>query len=144
MPAYPRHEIVADDEMGIYRCIARCVRRAFLCGVDPVTGKNNDHRKEWIRARLEQLASFFAVEVCGYAVLSNWAADGQALQRVLGNLSWKRSLARPAVEFPNSPDYPYFVPGRLQAFDCRPASPAETQHQYALCQSSTPSLEAQA
>ena len=71
MPAYPRHEIVAGDEMGIYHCIARCVRRAFLCGVDPVTGKNNDHRKEWIRARLEQLASFFAIEVCGYAVLSN-------------------------------------------------------------------------
>jgi REP element-mobilizing transposase RayT len=71
MPAYPRHEIVAGDEMGIYHCIARCVRRAFLCGIDPVTGKNDDHRKEWIRARLQQLASFFAIEVCGYAVLSN-------------------------------------------------------------------------
>jgi REP element-mobilizing transposase RayT len=71
MPSYPRREIVAGDEMGIYHCIARCVRRAFLCGVDPVTGKNNDHRKEWIRARLQQLASFFAIEVCGYAVLSN-------------------------------------------------------------------------
>ena len=67
----PRHEIVADDELGIYHCISRCVRRAFLCGVDPVTGINHDHRKEWIRARLQQLASVFAIEVCGYAVLSN-------------------------------------------------------------------------
>jgi REP element-mobilizing transposase RayT len=71
MPAYPRHAIVDGDEMGIYHCIARCVRRAFLCGVDPLTGKNHDHRKEWIRGRLQQLASFFAIEVCGYAVLSN-------------------------------------------------------------------------
>ena len=70
MPAYPRHAIVDGDEMGIYHCIARCVRRAFLCGVDPLTGKNHDHRKEWILGRLQQLASFFAIEVCGYAVLS--------------------------------------------------------------------------
>jgi REP element-mobilizing transposase RayT len=47
------------------------VRRAFLCGVDPVTGINHDHRKEWVRARLQHLASVFAIEVCGYAVLSN-------------------------------------------------------------------------
>jgi hypothetical protein len=40
MPAYARHVIVADDEVGIYHCIARCVRRAFLCGTDPVTGHN--------------------------------------------------------------------------------------------------------
>jgi hypothetical protein len=71
MPAYPRHEIVAAGEVGIYHCIARCVRRAFLCGDDPLTGKNHDHRKEWIRAQLQKLASFFAVEVCGYAVMSN-------------------------------------------------------------------------
>ena len=52
MPAYPRHEIVAAEEVGIYQCIASCVRRAFLCGDDPLTGKNHDHRKEWIRAQL--------------------------------------------------------------------------------------------
>ena len=44
MPAYPRHEIVAAGEVGIYYCIAKCVRRAFLCGDDPLTGKNHDHR----------------------------------------------------------------------------------------------------
>jgi hypothetical protein len=71
MPAYPRHEIVAAEEVGIYHCIARCVRRAFLCGDDPLTGKNHDHRKEWIRAQLQKLASFFAIEICGYAVMSN-------------------------------------------------------------------------
>jgi hypothetical protein len=24
MPAYPRHEIVAEDQIGVYHCIARC------------------------------------------------------------------------------------------------------------------------
>ena len=71
MPAYPRHHIVAADEVGLYHCIARCVRRAFLCGDDPLTGKNHDHRKGWIRVRLQELASVFAIEVCGYAVMSN-------------------------------------------------------------------------
>ncbi len=71
MPAYPRREIVAHDEVGVYHCITRCVRRAFLCGIDPTSGKDHDHRKNWIRERLEHLASVFAIDVCGYAVMSN-------------------------------------------------------------------------
>ena len=71
MPAYARREIVATDHIGVYHCIARCVRRAFLCGDDPVSGKNHDHRKGWIRDRLRALASVFAIEVCGYSVMSN-------------------------------------------------------------------------
>ncbi len=71
MPAYPRRDIVAHDEVGVYHCIARCVRRAFLCGVDPLSGVDHEHRKEWIRERLQQLASVFAIDVCGYAVMSN-------------------------------------------------------------------------
>src|ERR1700678_3424172 len=71
MPAYARHVIVADDEVGVYHCIARCVRRAFLCGTDPITGHDYEHRKDWIRERLEQLASIFAIDICGFAVMSN-------------------------------------------------------------------------
>jgi REP element-mobilizing transposase RayT len=71
MPAYSRAQIVPADEVGVYHCIARCVRRAFLCGVDPLTNHDYDHRKEWIRERLEQLAPVFAIDICGYAVMSN-------------------------------------------------------------------------
>ncbi len=71
MPAYARREIVATDHIGVYHCIARCVRRAFLCGDDPASGKNYDHRKGWIRDRLRTAASAFAIEVCGYSVMSN-------------------------------------------------------------------------
>jgi hypothetical protein len=71
MPAYARREIVFHDQVGVYHCIARCVRRAFLCGVDTTTGKDHEHRKEWIRERLQKLASIFAIDICGYAIMSN-------------------------------------------------------------------------
>ncbi len=40
MPTYARREIVIGDTVGVYHCIARCVRRAFLCGTDPYTGQD--------------------------------------------------------------------------------------------------------
>ncbi len=71
MPAYARHDIVDEEHVGVYHCIARCVRRAFLCGVDPYTGHDYNHRKEWVLTRLRQLAGVFGVEVCSYSVMNN-------------------------------------------------------------------------
>ena len=71
MPTYARSQIVVEDEIGVYHCIARCVRRAFLCGKDPYTGQNYSHRKDWVLDRLRELAGLFAIEVCGYCVMSN-------------------------------------------------------------------------
>jgi hypothetical protein len=31
-----------------------------------MTGNDHEHRKHWIRDRLEQLASVFAIDICGY------------------------------------------------------------------------------
>jgi REP element-mobilizing transposase RayT len=71
MPAHARRDIVDEERVGVYHCIARCVRRAFLCGTDSYTGRDYGHRKAWILDRLRQLAGLFGVEVCGYAIMSN-------------------------------------------------------------------------
>jgi len=60
-----------EEEVGVYHCINRCVRRAFLCGTDSVTGQCCDHPKQWIQDRLEFLAGQFGVDVPGFAVMSN-------------------------------------------------------------------------
>ncbi len=63
--------VVAEGEVAAYHCIARCVRRAYLCGADPLTGRSFDHRRAWVRERLELLAGYFAVDVGGYAAMAN-------------------------------------------------------------------------
>lgn len=68
---YPRRLYVPPDTPGIYHCVSRCVRRAFLCGHDPVSGRSFEHRKQWIEDRILELAQIFAVAVHAYAVMSN-------------------------------------------------------------------------
>ena len=114
MPAYARREIVDNTEVGIYHCVSRCVRRAFLCGEDALTGRNFDHRKDWIRNRLEELAGAFAIDVLGFAVMSNHL---HVMVRIRPDLScqlsdeqvarrWLRIFRkrRDAAEAPNEPD----------------------------------------
>ncbi len=67
----PRSRYVCDGDEGVYHCYSRCVRRAFLCGFDALTGDDFSHRKKWLVDRLKHLAGIFAVEVCAYAVMQN-------------------------------------------------------------------------
>jgi REP element-mobilizing transposase RayT len=71
MPAYARRQIVDGSQVGIYHCVARCVRRAFLCGDDRFSGKNFDHRKAWLQERMKGLAGIMAVDVLGFPVMSD-------------------------------------------------------------------------
>ncbi|MEM6365756.1 MAG: hypothetical protein AAF745_15105, partial [Planctomycetota bacterium] len=59
------------EEVCIVHVVQRCVRRAFLAGFDQDSGRDYSFRKEWIRRRMEALASVFAVDVLSYAVMSN-------------------------------------------------------------------------
>lgn len=66
-----RSEQFKATEVGIVHTIQRCVRRAFLAGVDASTGKDYSFRREWIRRRLEALASVFGIDVLTYSIMSN-------------------------------------------------------------------------
>jgi len=67
-----RGEVLAEGEMQVVHCVNRCVRRGFLCGTDELTGKDYEHRRQWIRNRLEFLAGVFAMDVMGFSVMSNY------------------------------------------------------------------------
>jgi hypothetical protein len=68
---HPRSQLIDGASPGVYHCVTRCVRRAFLCGDDGATGRNFDHRKQWLEDRLLALADLFAVSLLAYAVMSN-------------------------------------------------------------------------
>jgi REP element-mobilizing transposase RayT len=71
MPRIPRKLLIDPTEVGVFHCISRCVRRAFLCGDDRLSGKNFDHRKQWIQDRIEFLAGQLGIDVLGFSVMSN-------------------------------------------------------------------------
>lgn len=71
MPRPLRSEIYRPQEIAILHCTQRCVRRAYLSGVDAVSGNDYTYRKEWIRQRIEKLASVFGLDILTYAIMSN-------------------------------------------------------------------------
>ena len=70
MPKSRQSQISLSDTP-YYHCISRCVRRAYLCGEDSVTGNSYEHRRGWVENKLLALAQVFAIDVCAYAVMSN-------------------------------------------------------------------------
>ena len=69
--ATPRHLLVDPVNECDYHLVSRCVRRAFLCGVDEHADRDYSHRRAWLVQRLGQIAPCFAVDVYAYTVLSN-------------------------------------------------------------------------
>ena len=92
-----RSTIAPPGSAGYYHCVSRCVRRAWLCGTDRLSGKCYEHRRDWVVTRVTELASIFGVRVLAYAAMSNhlhlalelnpaWVegwTDGECLERWL-------------------------------------------------------------
>ena len=68
---YARKSLICLQDTPYYHCVARCVRRAWLWGFDQYAGRDYSHRKTWVLERLAQLTSVFAIDICGYAIMSN-------------------------------------------------------------------------
>jgi len=67
----PRYRQVSIEDTPYYHCVSRCVRRAFLCGSDSVTGFDFEHRRQWIVDRIKLLCSVFAVDLCAFSIMSS-------------------------------------------------------------------------
>ena len=66
-----RSEVFSPTEVAIVHVMNRVVRRCFLFGSDPVSGKNYDHRKAWIEEQLRLHAANFGIDLLGFAIMSN-------------------------------------------------------------------------
>ena len=68
---YPRAHLIDPDNDATYHLYTRCVRRAWLCGVDPQSGNSYEHRKDWLEERILKMAGAFSISLFSYAIMSN-------------------------------------------------------------------------
>ncbi|MCA9285503.1 MAG: hypothetical protein KDA22_09825 [Phycisphaerales bacterium] len=69
--AVPRSKTVDESVSGLYHCLSRCVRRGYLLAPGPDGAVADDHRRDWMVARLRLLTSSFAIDCVSLAVMSN-------------------------------------------------------------------------
>ncbi|GAK84573.1 mobile element protein [Vibrio ponticus] len=66
-----RNQQIAVDVTPYYHCVSRCVRRSYLCGIDPLTEQSYEHRREWIKQKIYALSQVYCIDICAHAIMSN-------------------------------------------------------------------------
>ncbi|MGD8233678.1 transposase [Vibrio sp. TRT 1302] len=66
-----RSQQICVDATPYYHCVSRCVRRSFLCGTDPITQQNYEHRRAWVKRKMMALSQLYCIDICAYAIMSN-------------------------------------------------------------------------
>lgn len=88
-----RNQLISLAETPHYHPVGhRCVRRQFQCELGAQTAPDFTHRRDWIRARLFQLAVVCSIVVCARVVLSDHCLSG--LQA-----SWRTGSSMHALMF---------------------------------------------
>jgi len=70
MARLARVEVFAADEIAVVHVMTRTVRRCFLLGDDALTGKNYDHRQQWVDDQLVHQAKHFGIDLLCQAIMS--------------------------------------------------------------------------
>lgn len=66
----PPKSLISVEITPYYHCVSRCVRRAFFCGIDSVSGNDNAHCRSRLEDRLLELTNVFAIYIGAYAIIS--------------------------------------------------------------------------
>jgi putative transposase len=66
-----RRKLINEQATPYYSITTNCVRRTFLTGFDKSTGKNYEHRRQWIEDKMFTLVDIFAIDICSYTIMSN-------------------------------------------------------------------------
>ena len=77
MPACVTREIVREEASHGW---SRCCRRVHLLGMDPLTGKDHNHRRQWVVERLQLLVASFVVDVCFPWTSTSGCSTGAAVR----------------------------------------------------------------
>ncbi len=77
MARMARAEVFAPDEVAVVYVMNRVVRRCYLLGNDPVSGKNYDHRKVMIENQLLRLAGGFGIDLLGRHHVESFPFDSK-------------------------------------------------------------------
>ncbi|MGR6872395.1 transposase [Pseudomonas sp. HK3] len=66
-----RSQQICLEATPYYHCVSRCVRKAYLCGIDFTTKQSYEHRRAWLEQEIFKQAQVFAIDIAAYAVMSN-------------------------------------------------------------------------